>query len=230
MTTPRDLKLTDRIRLAENQEPRCPCVLLLDTSNSMNRNDRISQLNQGIQDLKAELSADPMTNLRAEVCLMTFADRSRVVHDFASPADLEPPRLHAGGNTNALQAITDALHCLEKRKQVYRDRRLAYYRGIIVFITDGEIIPHGAETSPAVRRVRQSLEQQEDQRGVAFFAVGTAAARLEQLNLVSPRPARLLDQTRFPEFFQWLSNSIQAVSNSQVNDRVIMPPSQQWEI
>jgi len=38
----------DAIEFAENPEPRCPCVLLLDTSGSMS-GEKIASLNAGLQ-------------------------------------------------------------------------------------------------------------------------------------------------------------------------------------
>ena len=45
----------DLAEFAENPEPRCPCVLLLDTSGSM-QGDPINALNQGLQAFKDDLS------------------------------------------------------------------------------------------------------------------------------------------------------------------------------
>jgi len=42
---------------AENPEPRCPCLLLLDTSGSM-AGEPIKQLNDGIVNFKDELMAE----------------------------------------------------------------------------------------------------------------------------------------------------------------------------
>jgi uncharacterized protein YegL len=44
---------------AENPEPRCPCLLLLDTSHSMSGSP-IAQLNQGMQAFKDELATDAL--------------------------------------------------------------------------------------------------------------------------------------------------------------------------
>ncbi|MBO9633495.1 MAG: hypothetical protein J7578_10300, partial [Chitinophagaceae bacterium] len=56
---------------ADNPEPRCPCVLLLDTSGSMSGKP-IAQLNEGIQTLKKELLADPLASKRVEIAVVTF--------------------------------------------------------------------------------------------------------------------------------------------------------------
>src|SRR4051812_48126139 len=56
---------------ADNPEPRCPCLLLLDTSGSMS-GQPISQLNVGIEAFKQELLADTMAAKRVEVSIVSF--------------------------------------------------------------------------------------------------------------------------------------------------------------
>ncbi len=53
---------------ADNPEPRCPCLLLLDTSGSMN-GAAINELNAGLVAFKEELSADSLAMKRVEVAV-----------------------------------------------------------------------------------------------------------------------------------------------------------------
>jgi Mg-chelatase subunit ChlD len=55
---------------AENPEPRCPCILLLDTSGSM-KGEPMVQLNEGLVTFKDELLADAIAQKRVEVALIT---------------------------------------------------------------------------------------------------------------------------------------------------------------
>ena len=52
--------------LVSNPEPRCACVLLLDTSTSM-QGRAIAELNQGLQTFKQELMSDRMAMQRVEL-------------------------------------------------------------------------------------------------------------------------------------------------------------------
>ena len=59
------------VSFADNPEPRCPCLLLLDTSGSMSGRP-ISELNAGLQAFQSELQADSLAMKRVEVALITF--------------------------------------------------------------------------------------------------------------------------------------------------------------
>lgn len=50
---------------ASNPEPRCPCILLLDVSGSMNGRP-INELNAGLVTFRDELLADPLALKRVE--------------------------------------------------------------------------------------------------------------------------------------------------------------------
>ena len=86
--------MPDEIRFAENPEPRCPCVLLIDVSNSMD-GDRIEQLNNGIATFARELKADRLASLRTEVSMVTFGNSAETAQDFVTADRFEPQPLYA---------------------------------------------------------------------------------------------------------------------------------------
>ncbi len=59
------------VEFAENPEPRCPCILVLDTSNSM-KGPRIQQLNEGLAVFKKQLAEDSLAMKRVEIAVITF--------------------------------------------------------------------------------------------------------------------------------------------------------------
>lgn len=82
---------------ADNPEPRCPCLLLLDTSGSM-RGQPIDELNAGIRIFKDELSADPMAAKRVEIGIVGFGP-VQILSDFQTVDAFNPPTLAPTGDT-----------------------------------------------------------------------------------------------------------------------------------
>jgi uncharacterized protein YegL len=72
--------LDEVVEFAENPEPRCPCVLLLDTSGSM-QGERIEALNQGLLSLKDELVKNSLAARRVEIAIITFDSSVNITLD-----------------------------------------------------------------------------------------------------------------------------------------------------
>ena len=125
----------DHPDLVSNPEPRCACLLLLDTSGSM-RGRPIAELNEGLVAFKDELMADAMAAQRVEVGVISFGP-VQVESEFQTPDVWSPPTLTAGGDTSMGAAIERGLQMLDERKQVYRQSGISYYRPWIFLITDG---------------------------------------------------------------------------------------------
>jgi uncharacterized protein YegL len=217
MTTP---NLADAVEFAENPEPRCPCVLLVDTSGSMQGNP-IAALNEGLRAFKNDLQRDGLAARRVEVAIVTFSSDVRVVQDFVTADLFEPPVLAAEGSTIMGTAIHQALDLLQARKAQYRANGVAYYRPWVFLITDGE--PQGEEPH-VIEQAAQRIQDEEANKRVAFFAVGVENANMDRLRQIVVRtPVRLIG-LNFVEMFVWLSRSTQAVSHSKVDEQVALPP------
>jgi uncharacterized protein YegL len=200
------------VEFAENPEPRVPCVLILDTSQSM-QGSRIHELNAGLSFYKEELLADPLASKRVEVAIVTFGGDVERAVDFVTAHKFQPPTLGASGNTPMGQAINKALDMIEDRKAEYREHGIAYYRPWAFLITDGEPNDHWKPTIPRVR-------DGERQKAFSFFAVGVEGANMEALAEICVRTPLRLQGLKFRELFSWLSNSQQAVSRSSPGDEV----------
>ncbi len=212
--------LEESVEFAENPEPRCPCILLLDTSGSMH-GAPIAALNEGLQSFAANLKKDSLASRRVEVAVIAFSNEVRVLQDFVTADQFEPPTLTAGGMTHMGTAIQKALDLLQERKAQYRTSGVAYYRPWVFLITDGA--PQG-EPDEAIEAARQRVVSEENARRVAFFAVGVEGADMERLSSVSVRTPVKLIGLNFVEMFVWLSASMQRVSQSQMSDQVALPP------
>jgi uncharacterized protein YegL len=96
------------VEFAENPEPRVPCVLIVDTSTSM-QGPRIDELNKGLQSYRDEINADALAAKRVEVAIVTFGGRVTRLVEFTSAKDFNPPKLAVIGGTPMGEAITTAL-------------------------------------------------------------------------------------------------------------------------
>lgn len=190
---------------AENPEPRCPCILLLDTSGSM-QGEPIRELNGGLETFKNELVSDGLAAKRVEVCIVTFGP-VKIINDFQTAEDFFPPILETTGDTPTGFAIETALSLLQQRKDLYRSNGISYYRPWVFLITDGYPTDNWQRAAGMVR-------EGEAQKSFAFFAIGVQGASMDILRQISSREPLSLQGLKFREMFQWLSSSMRSVSRS----------------
>jgi len=202
------------VEFAENPEPRCACVLLLDTSGSM-QGTPIAQLNNGLKSFKDELITDALASKRVEIAVLTFGNSPQLVTDFTDAASFDPPQLVASGQTPMGAGIWDALGRLSARKEMYRSNGVAYYRPWVFLITDGE---PSDDYASAAKEVRDG----EARGAFSFYAVGVSDANMQKLTEIAPpnRPPVKLDGLRFRDLFVWLSKSMRTVSRSTIGQNV----------
>lgn len=209
--------IPDEIQFAENPEPRCPCVLVVDVSSSM-YGPKMDQLNNGIATFAQELKADQLASLRTEVAIVTFGSGSEMPQDFVTADQFNPPTLVANGVTEMSAGINLALDKIEERKQMYRDNGIDYYRPWLFLITDG------APTEPleVVNAASARLKQAESEKRVATFSVGVEGADMDLLTEISPRRPLMLKGLEFSGMFVWLSQSMSRVSASRTDEEIAL--------
>lgn len=237
---------------AQNYEQKCLCVLVLDTSGSMNEIvddsgsvktgrttiidgkeynvvnggiSRLDNLNKGLRAFYDEIASDYKSAQQMEIAIVTFDDEVRVAQSPLLIEDCPPPMLSAKGMTNLTEAMDTAIELVEARKSWYRSTNQTYYRPWIILITDGE--PNDGQDIDALSRL---IKSEVDQKHFQFLPIGVDNANMDVLNRLSVQlPAMPLAGTKFSQFFKWLSASMNTVIHSSEGQKVnISEGTENW--
>ena len=149
-----------------NTAPRCPVMLLVDTSGSMD-GAPINELNAGIRQFIAETADDEAASMSVELEVITFDNQASVAMPFTPICDVDrnPAPLVANGMTCMGEALRLATHDLHQRRKMYRNNGISSYKPWVVLMTDGG--PNGA-TQVMVERIYKY--------GFRYFEMGYASA------------------------------------------------------
>ena len=212
----------DVVEFAENPEPRCPCILLLDCSGSMQTGNAIKELNNGLYSFQQQLRNDELASKRVEVTVIRFDSNVTVLNEFETAENFTPHELTASGMTSMGQAIETAVSMLEQRKRLYKANGISYYRPWIFLLTDGEPTD---EYDNAIDLVHEG----DYNKQFAFFAVGVGNdVNMDILRQISVKQPVRLKGLNFTAMFQWLSNSMSSVSRSKPDDEITLETPSGW--
>ena len=215
--------LESAVEFAENSEPRCPCILLLDVSYSMS-GAPINALNEGLRIFRDGLNQDGLTKKRVEIAIVTFGSKVKVVQEFVTVDRFWPQTIKVGGATYMGAGIDKALDILQARKALYKANAISYYRPWVFMITDGE----PTDNDLVVDRAAQRIRDEESEKRVAFFAVGVEGVNMTRLSQIVVRTPVKLKGLKFREMFLWLSASMDRVSHSKLDEQVPLTSPAGW--
>ena len=220
------LNLEDSIQFADNKEPRCPCVLVVDTSGSM-RGERIHTVNEALRAFEQDVRNDPLKGLRTELAVIGFNHETQTVQDFTGGHHFTAPQLEAYGGTKIAPALDLAMDLCQERKETYRQHGITYYRPLIFLITDG--YPEHDHPDD-IANVTSRLESEEASRKVAAFCFGIndrgngRGADIAAMNRIMVRPAVELSTTdQIGGSIEWMSKSLSVMSESQPGEATRLP-------
>ncbi len=212
------------VALIDNSDERAPLVLVLDCSGSMQEENKIQLLNEGLKALAADLKADPIAARCGRVLVISFGGDSNVeiMGDWTDAMDFTPPELMAGGVTPLGAAMRCALDEVESQKNEMRTAGVSYKRPIVMLLSDGE-------PTDDWRQVAADCKAAETAHKVNMMAIGIGdKANRETLAHFSNKGALSLSGLKFKELFIWLSRSIRAVSRAPAGGKVQLNPVDSW--
>jgi uncharacterized protein YegL len=204
-------------KIAAPNEPHLACVLLLDTSCSMS-GQPIDSLNQALQDFKNKVSLDEMAQKRVDIAIVEFNSDVRVVQNFTPISEMTPVTLQATGSTAMGAGIDTAIDMVKERNRFYNGLGTPVFKPWIFMITDGAPTD---SIENAIRRIQE--EESKGSHGkLKFFALGVAGYDKNTLFRLTNRVMELRD-TDFSGIFNWMSESMVAISVSRVNAEAPLP-------
>ncbi|CAK6695412.1 vWA domain-containing protein [Synechococcus sp. CBW1107] len=209
--------------LLANRHRRTPCVLLLDTSASM-EGEKIRRLDKGFRTFRQDILRSPMASQSVELCVISFGP-VKVHSDFSLLHEMREPRFEAGGCTPMKEALELAMVKVTQRKQSYREHGISHYRPWIFLLTDGEPTDNEGLFSDSYQQLLQPLQLAEAEKKFILFTIGidVSPCGRQVLNELSrPFKGRCLDlaNLKFEEMFLWLSGSLSRVSQSTSGEGV----------
>jgi uncharacterized protein YegL len=203
-----------------NKDQKCPVVLVLDTSGSM-EGAGISELNTALTKLKDDILSDPTLTQRLELGIVCFDDESRIERpiDLVS-VDTQMPTLETGGTTNVVAGLNTAMEMVEERKRFYKDNGEQYYRPFIVLFTDGA----PTNTDEEIEALDVKIQQMADNKKFVFIPFGVEGADMQLLAKLAVQTAderlknqakawQMKDLSKFGEVFAFVSSSISEAIN-----------------
>ena len=212
----------DAPKIAAPNEAHLACVLLLDTSYSMaypETSPPIESLNQALQDFKEKVSMDEMAQKRVDVAIIEFNSSARVVQDFTPISQMTPVTLQATGTTAMGAGINMAIDMVKERNRFYNSLGTPVFKPWIFMITDGSPTD---DIEGAIHRI-----QEEESKGssgkLKFFALGVSTGYDKDTLFRLTKRVMELKDTDFSGIFNWMSESMVAISVSRVNDEAPLP-------
>jgi uncharacterized protein YegL len=197
----RDPEAPDEMHLA--------CVVLLDTSSSMEQSGAIHKLNEALRYFVSHWKSGSYEQRKCiDIVLVSFGPDVKIIQPFTPAEYLEVPTLSGAGMTPMGEAILIAMDMAEERKKKYKESNVPYHRPWIFCITDGA--PNDDYVSAAARL----KEWEAGEHGIAYCA-GTKGYKYDIVSeIFDPKRIFDVDNENYLSLFEFLGNSLAAGQGS----------------
>ena len=196
-------------------EPHQPVLLLCDTSDSMT-GVPIRNLVASVNRFAADITRTQDVGELVDVSVVGFNDKPYLVQDWRPANEMQPLELQAGGMTNLSAALEFSIAKLKERGHLYHKTGIDVKMPYLILITDG----YGGDVTEVAKIIKQRTEERKmqlwilavkgyDEKTVAVLSEGKRVFELVYE-----------DGYDFSEFFNFMTVSIKAVSQSAPGERI----------
>lgn len=201
-------------QLKSRNAQRTLCVLVVDTSISMEKNDAIGEVTRGLQLFEKELKADAIAKDRARVLVVRAGGDVSIARAWTDGTDFTAPNLSAGGRTPLGQAMRLALEqCEDQRARVEASGNTTTMPYIFL-LSDGEPNDDGWED------VAEACRRAESAKKVVVLPFGTEDADLTSLRQFTNNNVFKLKDNSFAEFFSFVARTMRTVTHSKPGEKL----------
>ncbi|WP_282141004.1 MULTISPECIES: vWA domain-containing protein [Cytobacillus] len=207
-----------------------PVVILVDTSGSMEDNNNINKLNEGLDVYFKQMLADSTVQDHIDIAIISFGyNEVQLAVDFAHIKEQRLPVFSAGGGTPMCEAITLGMDILEDQLSVYQEKGVPFHPPHMIIMTDGMPSLSGVydsqnraielkENDDEFIRTHAAFRNFMDKYGLVSITIGVGEGIRNPffLQQFASKPGNVLklDDTNIVEFFKLLSKSTSVLSRS----------------
>lgn len=202
---------------AVNLEQKCLCVLVLDVSGSM-RGNPIQALNDGLGSFWKDIKSGEGKN-QIEVAIIKYDQDVQIIREpkLLDNNESAPTLSERGSTTNTVTALYEAIKLVDDRKAFYKATGQTYYRPWIILMTDGEPYPY---VDNDVAEISKIVKTDVEAKHYMIVGLGVGNANMDILKRMTNNTALPLQGTKFKDFFEWLGNSMETISQSKEGDKI----------
>ena len=210
-----------------NPAPRCPVILILDTSASM-KGEPIAELNTALRQFIREVAADEAASMSVELEIIPMTATAEPVIPFTPIDRIDPDgfKLTANGGTFTGKAMTRALADIQARKELYVANAICAYAPWVIMMSDGK--PGDNWRGPSEKLLDLAARAKLTYLGLEL-GLKSNHDFMKQMLPPEPGPLRLNEVKKFKRFFRWLTSSLESVSRSCVGNEPISFCLRSWQ-
>lgn len=200
--------------LVENTANRVPICIVVDTSYSMVRENRIKHVNNGLKQFIEAGADDDYASDSLDICIITFGrGKGKVVQEFANISSIRFEPLKASGNSPLGSAVNLAIKTIEQRLEQYLRHGITSFKPWLIIMSDGEGDPTDAKNLEKATEETRKLVRE---RRIKVMCIDMNRAEknndLRKFSIDGTTSA--INALQIEDFFYMLSRSAAGLSSS----------------